>query len=144
MAKTEDSEYYRVFASEAGITKFINYSDLDREFEDFIRKENKLEKDDIQLALSGQGLVYILDFFYNKYHKPSKLVSEKEADFKVITPENVTTYAKVHGDELCIDAINFFIDYMAKYLTDLSFMFLPMGGIYLCASVIRGVEFMLQ
>lgn len=40
--------------------------------------------------------------------------------------------------------MNYFLDYLAKFLGDITFTFMPLGGIYLTGSVIYAMEFMFE
>lgn len=120
------------------------YTDVDRQFEDFIFHEKNVKRDDIQMFLSGRGLTQIYEFLAKKYPKKSKLLDDKVGNFEHIKPEDITIYAEKENDELCLDTVNYFIDYLAKYLTDVAFTFLPFGGLYLTASVIIAMEFMFE
>jgi len=51
-----------------------------------------------------------------KHPKPSKLLEDKESVFDNIKPEDITSYAEKENDELCLDTINYFIDYLTKFL----------------------------
>eukprot|EP00347_Sterkiella_histriomuscorum_P017480 403349200 len=142
LMRPELDQEFHVYPSEAGIIKLQLYNDTDREFEDFLQHEKKVGCDDIQLILSGRGIKNVYEFLAAKYPKPSRLLTDKSLED--IKPEDISRYAEQHDDELCLDTLNYFIDYLAKYLGDMTFTFMPLGGIYLTASVILAMEFMFE
>jgi glucokinase len=74
----------------------------------------------------------------------SKLIADKEGNFSSIRGSDISTYAREHHDELCIDTHQYFLDTLASYLQDLGCLFLPLGGIYLTSSVLTSNRFMLE
>lgn len=61
-----------------------------------------------------------------------------------IKPEDISRYAQEEDDLLCLDTLNYFIDYLARFLGDMTFTFMPLGGIYLTSSVILAMEPMFE
>lgn len=120
------------------------YTDVDREFEDYELHEKKSSSDIVQMFLSGKGLCHIFQFLAKKYPQQSKLLEDKDSNFENIKPEDISKYAEMGNDELCLATVNYFIDYLAKFLSDISFTFMPLGGIYLTSSVIIAMEFMFE
>ncbi len=62
----------------------------------------------------------------------------------MIKPEDITINAEKDNDELCHDTLCYFIEYLAKFLQDVTLHHLPLGGIYLTSSVIIAMEFMFE
>ena len=58
-------------ASESGIIRLPLYSEADILFDNFIKEEKGIkDRDDVQLILSGKGLLNVYDFLANKLNSP--------------------------------------------------------------------------
>lgn len=122
------------------------YNKLDMGFEDFLRNTKKIKRRDVELLLGGCGPPYLLEFLATEGPKKgqyeSKLLADKK--FEEIECEDICEYARVHKDELCLETLNLFMEYLAKYLFDLACIFQPYGGIYLTSTIIVAVQFLFE
>ena len=62
---------YHVNASESGIIRLPLYSETDVQFDRYLKQEKGItDRDDVQLILSGKGLLNVYDFVANKLNAP--------------------------------------------------------------------------
>lgn len=132
------------------------YNKQDKEFDAFVKKRGYYQgRDDISMILGGCSLPWLAEYYATEcmeqremYEAKSQLFQEHfcpELKLKDLSPEKITRYAREYQDPLCMDVCFHFLDYAAKYLTDLSLMTMPFGGVYLTGSVLtEGVRFMLE
>lgn len=94
--------------------------------------------------MSGDGLKRIFEVLVTQSSEPktSKLLEEKKLDD--IKASDITRYAKEEKDEICLEVLKIFIEYLGKFLTDFSLIFLPFGGIYLTSTIILELTFLLE
>ncbi|CDW88732.1 glucokinase [Stylonychia lemnae] len=144
LMRPEEDGTFHVYASEVGMLKLQLYTQQDREFEDFQRNEKNSNSDVVQKVMSGRGIQNIFEFLAKKYPQESKLMNDKEGNFAEIKPEDICRYAQHENDQLCLDTLTYFIEYLGRYLADVAVSFMPLGGIFLTSSVIVAMEFLFE
>ena len=94
--------------------------------------------------MSGKGIKSIYEFLAYKYPLESKLLNDKNGNFENISPEDICYYAEHQNDQLCLNTLTYFIEYLARFMGDVAVAFLPLGGIFLASSVIVALEFLFE
>eukprot|EP00347_Sterkiella_histriomuscorum_P008123 403346287 len=141
MGRPNETVPFHHYPSEGGIAPLALYNSMDRKFIEFLNtQKGKANPVVISVILGGCGLPYLVEFLATV----SEENREKYKDCPILTipfadiqPEQVTEYARDKQDQLCIDSCYYFLDFSAKYLSDYAAIYLPLGGLYITASVFK-------
>ena len=123
-----DGNRHLPIASEGGHADFAPRTDLDMELLVYLRK--RFVQVDWEAVLSGPGLFHIYEFLRDTKRgtEPAWLATELRSEEP---PKVVTRAALENKSDLCVQAIDLFVDYYGAEAANLALKVLATGGVYI-------------
>ncbi|HXT13410.1 MAG TPA: glucokinase [Candidatus Angelobacter sp.] len=114
-------------ASEGGHADFAPRTDLDIELLQYLR--TRFDQPDWETVLSGPGLYHIYEFLRQRNGtEPAWLATELRSEEP---PKVITRAALENKNDLCVQALDLFVDYYGAEAANLALKILSTGGIYI-------------
>jgi glucokinase len=123
-----DGRRHLPIASEGGHADFAPRTELGAELLSYLRK--RFGQVDCEMVLSGPGLQHIYEFLRDtgRGEEPSWLTEA----FRFDDPPKVITHAGMHGkSELCVQAVDLFVEFYGAEAGNLALKMLALGGVYI-------------
>ncbi|HEX4264207.1 MAG TPA: glucokinase [Verrucomicrobiae bacterium] len=123
-----DGNRHLPVASEGGHSDFAPRTDLDIELSVYLRK--RFGQVDWEAVLSGPGQYHIYEFLRQRKGdtEPAWLAAEMRSE----EPPKVVTRTALEGkDDVCVQALNLFVDYYGAEAANLALKVLATGGVYI-------------
>jgi glucokinase len=123
-----DSNRHLPIASEGGHSDFAPRTDLDVELLQYLRK--RFGQPDWESVLSGPGQFHIYEFLRDTQRgvEPAWLATELRSEEP---PRVVTRAALEQKSDLCVQALDLFVDYYGAEAANLALKVLATGGVYI-------------
>lgn len=123
-----DGNRHLPVASEGGHSDFAPRTDLDVELFTYLRK--RFGQVDWEAVLSGPGQYHIYEFLRQRKGdaEPAWLSAEMRSEEP---PRVVTRTALEEKDDVCVQALNLFVDYYGAEAANLALKVLATGGVYI-------------
>ena len=112
---------------------FWALNQFDRDFVEFLERELDMPSISFEQVCSGRGLVNIYKFIS---HRKGLLV-DRGISGKYITDNS-------HHPGECREAVQYLIDFLGRFISQICLIFKPFGGIYISGTVIKSVETILN
>lgn len=123
---------YHILPSETGHVSFAPANGLQTKFLAWLQGKNKHVC--LESVLSGNGLYTIYQFFLEN----SQLIESavvKNAILETDPAEVVTTYALSNEDELCVNALDMFVEIYAAIAGDVTLHYYPVDELYIAGGI---------
>jgi len=123
-----DGNRHLPIASEGGHSDFAPRTDLDIELLNYLRK--RFGQPDWEAVLSGPGQFHIYEFLRDTRRgvEPAWLATELRSEEP---PKVVTRSALENKSDMCVQALDMFVDYYGAEAANLALKVLATGGIYI-------------
>ena len=123
-----DGNRHLPIASEGGHSDFAPRSDLDIAVLTYLRK--RFGQVDWEAVLSGPGLFHLYEFLRDTHRcaEPEWLAAELGSEEP---PKVVTRAALENKSDLCVQALDLFVDYYGAEAANLALKVLATGGVYI-------------
>jgi len=72
-------------------------------------------RDDVENFLSGRGLTLVFEFLASNWLGELSLLLKSKGE-EGVKGEDITSFAEKENDPLCLATLNYFIEYLAKFL----------------------------
>jgi glucokinase len=122
-----DGNRHLPIASEGGHSDFAPRTDLDMELLAYLRK--RFGQVDFEAVLSGPGQFHIYEFLRDtgRGEEPAWLAAELRSEEP---PRVITRAALENRCDLCVQALNLFVDFYGAEAANLALKVLATGGVY--------------
>jgi glucokinase len=123
-----DGNRHLPIASEGGHSDFAPRTDLDMELLAYLRK--RFGQVDFEAVLSGPGQFHIYEFLRDtgRGEEPAWLAAELRSEEP---PRVITRAALENRCDLCVQALNLFVDFYGAEAANLALKVLATGGVYI-------------
>ncbi|MFY7843172.1 MAG: ROK family protein [Rhabdochlamydiaceae bacterium] len=124
------------FASESGHQDFAPSNAVELSLLQYFLKTESFVS--YETFLSGKGLSKIYQFFLDQPN--NSVVDGKNLESPTVLPNMIVQKARIEKDPRSIQVIDLFFRILANYLSNLSLISLPMGGIYVGGGLIKHTQ----
>lgn len=116
LVRPDEEHNFYVYSSEPGVVNLQLYDERDHQFETFLKKSG-LDggRDDVENFLSGRGLTLVFEFLASNWLGELSLLLKSKGE-EGVKGEDITSFAEKENDPLCLATLNYFIEYLAKFL----------------------------
>jgi glucokinase len=136
---------YRVFSSEGSHADFAPRSSLEFQLLSYILEKNNLERISVERVVSGQGIVSIYQFLWDRDNSQSSpafgeiyktWLQELGKEEKTIDlAAEISKAAIAQSDYLCVQTMRLFIEAYGAEAGNLALKLLPYGGLYVAGGI---------
>ncbi len=136
---------YQVFSSEGGHADFAPRTELEFQLSRYLMAKFGVDRLSVERVVSGQGVVSIYQFLRDRgtakespevSHAIHQWESEIGLPAKTIDPGAVIGAAALdHGDPLCMQTLEMFVEAYGAEAGNLALKLLPNGGLYIAGGI---------
>jgi glucokinase len=145
---------YRVYGSEGGHVDFAPRSALEFQLLNYILEKNNLERVSVERIVSGQGIVSIYQFLWDKDNSQSSpelaqiykmwLQELGKEEKTVDLAAEISKAALAQTDHLCQQTMRLFVEAYGNEAGNLALKLLPYGGLYVAGGIATKILPLLQ
>jgi glucokinase len=145
---------YNVFGSEGGHVDFAPRSQLEFQLLNYILEKNNLDRVSVERVVSGQGIVSIYQFLWDKDNSQSSprlkelyqtwLQELGKEEKSVDLAAEISQAAIAQNDYLCQQTMRLFVEAYGAEAGNLAVKFLPYGGLYVAGGIVTKISSLLK
>ncbi|OKH22977.1 glucokinase [Hydrococcus rivularis NIES-593] len=145
---------YRVFSSEGGHVDFAPHSTLEFQLLNYILEKNNLERVSVERIVSGQGIISIYQFLWDRDSSQSSPAFAKiyqtwlqelgKEEKTVDLAAEISKAAIAQSDRLCQQTMRLFVEAYGAEAGNLALKLLPYGGLYIAGGISAKILSLLQ
>jgi glucokinase len=136
---------YRVFGSEGAHADFAPRSALEFQLLNYILEKNNLERVSVERVVSGQGIVSIYQFLWDRDNSLSSPALAKiyqiwlqelgKEEKTIDLAAEISQAAIAQTDPLCVQTMRVFVEAYGAEAGNLALKLLPYGGLYIAGGI---------